>query len=340
MCFLFSNFGGEKSENKMDRRNFVQAGVASLALAGMNPLSVFGKDEKATGGFGPVTCENVAGGEGDLRMRFLGTGAAGWRAGSTRERRNSSILLDGKVLIDLTKSVLDTIPEGCHPEHLFYTHSHNDHYQPQQALALGVKNVYVSETWVDRAKGDFMQEAKKLNLPLPRFVTLKVGTPISVEGLVITPLPANHTTNFYEEQAQIYLVEKGTTPEHLGVRLLYATDTSGIMGKASRLAGIDEHRSEIPPRPITAFVMEATMGVDGDEDFRIFNHSAPNTVARIARVLTRTKRYTPPAGQPVYLTHMSNALHGHLPQDELNRILPLPLRAAYDGLDVVLRAMP
>ena len=82
------------------------------------------------------------------------------------------------------------------------------------------------------------------------------------------------------------------------------------------------------------------MGVDGDEDFRIFNHSAPNTVARIARVLTRTKRYTPPAGQPVYLTHKSNALHGHLPQDELNRILPLPLRAAYDGLDVVLRAMP
>jgi ribonuclease BN (tRNA processing enzyme) len=272
-------------------------------------------------------------------VQFLGTGAAGWKPSTTTERRNSSVLLDGKVLIDLTVSVRDMLPDDSHPEHIFYTHSHGDHYQPLEALKLGVKKVYVSDTWIDRAKSDFRRLASENKLPAPQFVTLKIGVPVTVEGLTFTPLPANHTTNFYEEQALIYLVEKGTTADRLGVRMLYATDTSGIMGKAARLAGIDSHKSDIPDRPITAFIMEATMGLGHEEDFRLFNHSTPEVVARIARMLSRTKRYTPPAGQPVYLTHISNPLHGSLQQDELNKSLPIPLRAASDGLEVVFRAV-
>ena len=313
----------------MDRREFMQVGIATIALSGMSgveayakPFSAIANEEK---GFAPVTCENTEASDADLRVRFLGTGAAGWKPGTTTERRNSSVLLDGKVLIDLTVSVRDMLPEDCHPEHIFYTHSHGDHYQPLEALKLGVKKVYVSDTWIDRAKSDFRRLASENKLP--------------AQGLTFTPLPANHTTNFYEEQAQIYLVEKGTTADRLGVRMLYATDTSGIMGKAARLAGIDSHKSDIPDCPITAFVMEATMGLGHEEDFRLFNHSTPEVVARIASVLARTKRYTPPAGQPVYLTHISNPLHGSLQQDELNKSLPIPLRAASDGLEVVFRAV-
>ena len=316
----------------MDRREFMQAGIATIALSGMSGVEAYSKPFGAIAseekGFAPVTCENVEASDADLRVRFLGTGAAGWKPGTTTERRNSSVLLDGKVLI-----------EDCHPEHIFYTHSHGDHYQPLEALKLGVKKVYVSDTWIDRAKSDFRRLASENKLPAPQFVPLKIGVPVTVEGLIFTPLPANHTTNFYEEQAQIYLVEKGTTADRLGVRMLYATDTSGIMGKAARLAGIDAHKSDIPDRPITAFVMEATMGLGHEEDFRLFNHSTPEVVARIASVLARTKRYTPPAGQPVYLTHISNPLHGSLQQDELNKSLPIPLRAASDGLEVVFRAV-
>ena len=81
------------------------------------------------------------------------------------------------------------------------------------------------------------------------------------------------------------------------------------------------------------------MGLGHEEDFRLFNHSTPEVVARIARMLASTKRYTPPAGQPVYLTHISNPLHGSLQQDELNKSLPVPLRAASDGLEVVFCAV-
>ena len=327
----------------MDRREFVQAGIATIAATGISGIEAYAKpfapnanEEK---GYAPVTCENAEASDADLRVRFLGTGAAGWKPGTTTERRNSSVLLDGKVLIDLTVSVRDMLPEGCHPEHIFYTHSHGDHYQPLEAMKLGVKKVYVSDTWIDRAKSDFRRLASENKLPAPQFFTLKVGVPITVEGLTFTPLPANHTTNYYEEQALIFLIEKSTTADHLGVRMLYATDTSGIMGKAARLSGIDSHKSDIPDRPITAFVMEATMGLGHQEDFRLFNHSTPEDVVRIARMLARTKRYTPPAGQPVYLTHISNPLHGSLQQDELNKILPIPLRAAADGLEVVFRAM-
>jgi ribonuclease BN (tRNA processing enzyme) len=327
----------------MDRREFMQAGIATIAATGISGIEAYAKpfapnanEEK---GYAPVTCENAEASDADLRVRFLGTGAAGWKPGTTTERRNSSVLLDGKVLIDLTVSVRDMLPEGCHPEHIFYTHSHGDHYQPLEAMKLGVKKVYVSDTWIDRAKSDFRRLASENKLPAPQFFTLKVGVPITVEGLTFTPLPANHTTNYYEEQALIFLIEKGTTADHLGVRMLYATDTGGIMGKAARLSGIDSHKSDIPDRPITAFVMEATMGLGHQEDFRLFNHSTPEDVVRIARMLARKKRYTPPAGQPVYLTHISNPLHGSLQQDELNKILPIPLRAAADGLEVVFRAM-
>ncbi|MBP3775175.1 MAG: hypothetical protein ILA34_07490 [Bacteroidaceae bacterium] len=327
----------------MNRRHFLQSSLAAVVLSRLGggkakAASAQANKSWATEGL-PVTCENVAAGPNDLKVRFLGTGAAGWKQGTTTERRNSSVLLDGKVLIDLTVSVMDMFPEGCKPEHLFYTHSHRDHYQPLEALKLGVKHVYISETWVDRAKAEFMSVARENHLAVPKFHTLKVGVPVVVEGLSFTPLPANHSTNFYEEQAQIYLVEKGTTESNLGVRLLYATDTGGIMGKASRLAGIDTHRSDITPRPITGFIMEGTMGVEHDDDYRMFNHSTPNVVARIANMLIKTQRYTPPTGQPVYITHIANSLHDRLSQDELNKVLPMPVRAAYDGLEVTFRAL-
>lgn len=56
------------------------------------------------------------------------------------------------------------------------------------------------------------------------------------------------------------------------------------------------------------------------------------TVLRTVHVLTKTGRYTPPEGMPVYLTHLARTLHGT--QAELDATLPQPLKAAYDGLEV------
>jgi aspartate/tyrosine/aromatic aminotransferase len=100
------------------------------------------------------------------------------------------------------------------------------------------------------------------------------------------------------------------------------------------LAGIDAH--EKPGNPITALIMEATMGIGYDDDFRSFTHTSVAGVERVVRVLEKTKRYTPAANQPVYLTHMARTLHGT--QAELNRDLPKPLRAARDGEVVIFKA--
>ena len=263
--------------------------------------------------------------EKGIHVRFLGTGAADWNGRDDRGelRRFSSVLVDGKILIDFTAKSEDMLPEGCRPEVIFYTHSHGDHYDPAAALRAGVKRVYLSQTWYDIASSEFQRAAREANLPMPELVPLGIGQHVEVEGITFTPLPANHASFHLLEQTLIYLLEKE------GVRLLYATDTGGITATASRLAGFDTPRGG---KALTAIIMEATMGLGHEVDYRIFSHSSVATVVQTVQALTMTGHYTPPSGQPVYITHLARTLHGT--QAELDRDLPSPIRAAYDGLEV------
>lgn len=264
-----------------------------------------------------------------LKVRFLGTGAADWNGRDERGelRRLSSILLDDKIFIDLTAGNIEMIPSSAHPDTIFYTHSHGDHYHPASALRAGVKRIYLGQTWYDIAKGDFQRAAKELQMPMPEIVPVYVGQKVTIGNIDITPLPASHATGYTFEQTLMYLIEKG------GVRLIYATDTGGIPAVAARLAGIDAH--DAAGKPITALIMEATMGIGHDDDFRSYTHTSVAGVERIVRILEKTKRYTPAQGQSVYLTHMARTLHGT--QKELDATLPRPLRAARDGEEVIFK---
>ena len=259
-----------------------------------------------------------------IRLRFLGTGAAG-------SPRNSSVLLEGRTLIDFRETVRDMLPAGAAPDTIFYTHSHGDHYNPTQALRLGtIRHVFAQESWAEGARREFAAAAK-LGVPTPEVTPLPFRKPVSVNGLTVTGLPANHSTgritNGEYERTSIYLVEKGPA------RLLYATDTGGIPGDAAQYIGIDAHIRN--GRPISALVMEATTGFGCEDDFRLFVHSTVDTVARTVRVLTKTKRLLAPAGQPVYITHRSSiGYSGNIDADDAR--LPAPLKCARDGLDVVL----
>ena len=301
----------------MDRRSFLK--VSSASLVAMNAENMLGKT------IGTPTSE-----EEGMLVRFLGTGAAEWNGQDDRGelRRLSSMLVDGNFLFDLTPGNIEMIPSGCKPETVFYTHSHGDHYQPECALKLGVKNVYVSNTWYDMAIKDFQQAASKMQVSMPEIHPLYIGQGVQVGKLNILPLPASHATSYVFEQTLIFLIEKA------GARVLYATDTGGIPAVAARLAGIDAHQPD--GTPITGLIMEATMGMGYEDDFRIFTHTSLGGVQQIVRVLEKTGRYTPPTGQPVYLTHMARTLHGT--QAELDASLPRPLKAAYDGLEVVFKA--
>ena len=300
----------------MDRKSFLKLSAASIVA--MHTEGVHAK-----------MFDTAAQNSDGLLVRFLGTGAADWNGIDSRgeHRRLSSILLDSRTLVDLTPSCIDMIPAGVQPDTIIYTHSHGDHYNPEAALKVGVKRVYLSQTWYDIAVAEFKAAAKKLSAPMPQITPLYVGQAVEINSLMVTPLPASHATGNKFEQTLIYLIEKAN------VRLIYATDTGGISAVAARIAGIDAHDRD--GKPITAIIFEATMGVEHDDDLRSFTHTSVGGVERIVRVLEKTKRYTPPMGQPVYLTHMARTLHGT--QAELDATLPKPLRAAYDGLEVVFK---
>ena len=320
----------------MDRRKFlnISAGAAvATGVAGVLPgcaAAAGAQRAAATSASDPVHIKLSEEAGTPLKMRFLGTGAADWNGRDERGelRRLSSVLLDSKVLIDFTPTDEDMIPAGVKPEVIFYTHSHGDHYNPKAALKLGIKSVFLGATWVERAKADFEKAAKETGGKVPEITPLSLGDKVTVHGMTLTALPANHATGDLKEQTLIYLIEKQQ------VRVLYATDTGGIPAIAARLVGIDPHANG---KAITGLVMEATMGMDGDEDFRIFTHSSVGTVLRTTHMLLDKGRYTPKEGQPVYLTHMARTLHGT--QAELDKTLPKPLKAAYDGLEVIFTAL-
>lgn len=321
----------------MNRRQFLLG--AAAAAAGV----VRADDAVRQGEASPVR----KAGEG-IRIRFLGSGAAGWKPEWAKKnpdmRRQSSVLLENRALIDFTKCSFDMLPAGCRPEVLFQTHSHGDHYNPKAAVRSGVKRMYVQETWADAARAEVGAAAAELGLPAPDVIALPFGKPVVECGMRFTGVPANHSTsrvtNGVLERASLYLVEKGAA------RLLYATDTGGISGDAARMIGIDPHinagnfgryaKSQFvrEPGPITAIVMEAT-DADLDEDFRMFVHSSVQTVSRTVNMLLANGRYTPPAGQPAYITHLGLKYRGWA-AEKIDETLPRPLRAAYDGLELEL----
>ena len=289
----------------MNRREF----IVGAAAAGVIP-GAFAKDVPA-----------------GLRIRFLGTGAADWdgKDAHGEQRRWSSILVDDAVLVDFTMQDADMLPPGIRPGVIFYTHSHGDHYQPVVAMKHGVKRVYVHESWVEGAREEFALGAREMGISAPVVRGLAFGETVEEKGVRFTCVPANHATARKGEHTAMYLIEKGRE------RLLYATDTGGITAEAARIVGIDAHERG---KPITALIMEATMGVGHEDDFRIYAHSSVDTVARTVRVLKATKRYLPPPERKVYLTHMARTLHGT--HTEIEKAVPAPLCPAFDGLEWVL----
>ena len=329
-------------KNTISRRNFLASSTALAAVAGCMT------DKSASA---PAAAAQEMSTESGIRVRFLGTGAAGWKpewaVKKPHMRRQSSVLLENKALIDFTMCSFDKLPKDCHPEVLFQTHSHGDHYNPKAAVKSGVKRMYVQETWADAARQEVNAAAMELSLPAPEVIGLPFGKPVVECGMRFTGVPANHSTsrvtNGILERTSIYLVEKGDS------RLLYATDTGGIMGDAARMIGIDPHVKEKTfarfaqsgtyvhaPQALTAFIMEAT-NTDLDEDFRIFVHSSVQTVSRIVNMLIKNDRLKLPPGQHAYITHLGlGDKYRGWPSERINKEIPAPLHAAYDGLELVL----
>ena len=268
-------------------------------------------------------------GDEGLHVRFLGSGSACWEKEPRTSkifRRYSSALIDGTFLIDYTWMAEDLLPEGCRPQTILYTHSHGDHYDPRAAVKLGVKHVYLQRGWLADAKRDF-ERAVADPSAMPEIHPLDVCVPFNLGGYEILPLPGNHWTGKPHEQALIYKVTKRCRDG--AVRLLYATDTSGLMST------VFFHGCR-KDAPLTAVIMESTGNPVQKFGGMNISHSTASTVNDIFTTYLKPGKghYMPNPGQPVYLTHIGYYEWGQKTFDEQ---LPAGLKLAHDGLEVLFR---
>ena len=121
-------------KNNISRRNFLVSSTALAAVAGCTTAKT---KEQAVAPLPPQFSPDLPiSAESGIRVRFLGSGAAGWDPARAKKnphfRRQSSVLIENKVLIDFTMCSFDMLPTDCRPEVLFQTHSHGDHYNPRR----------------------------------------------------------------------------------------------------------------------------------------------------------------------------------------------------------------
>lgn len=303
----------------MKRRTFL-GGVGAVAAVGLAGDTV----GRAVPG-APV-------GDEGLHVRFLGSGSACWEKEPRTSkifRRYSSVLIDGAFLIDYTWMAEDMLPEGCRPDTIIYTHSHGDHYDPRAAVKLGVKHVYLQRGWIEDARRDFEKAVAQERVPpvMPEIHPLDVCVPFNLGGYEILPLPGNHWTGKPHEQALIYKVTKRC--KNGAVRLLYATDTSGLMST------VFFHGCR-KDAPLTAVIMESTGNPVQKFGGMNISHSTASTVNDIFTTYLKPGKghYMPPPGQPVYLTHIGYYEWGQRTFDEQ---LPPGLKLANDGLELLFK---
>ena len=271
----------------------------------------------------------VTTGDEGLHVRFLGSGSACWEKEPRTSkifRRYSSVLVDGAFLIDYTWMAEDMLPEGCRPDTVIYTHSHGDHYDPRAAVKLGVKHVYLQRGWLADARRDF-ERAVADPSAMPEIHPLDVCVPFNLGGYEILPLPGNHWTGKPHEQALIYKVTKRCRDG--AVRLLYATDTSGLMST------VFFHGCR-KDAPLTAVIMESTGNPVQKFGGMNISNSTASTVNDIFTTYLKPGKghYMPNPGQPVYLTHIGYYEWGQRTFDEQ---LPSGLKLAHDGLEVTFK---
>ena len=267
--------------------------------------------------------------KGPLRLVFTGTGAVDWNGSEARsgERRAfASVLLDDRVLIDWQAGARGNLPDGAVPEAVVQTHSHGDHFDPDAVVALGsVRRVCVERGWSDYARTALARAAVRTGARPPEVVAVDLYRPFVVGGLEFRALPANHWTGLKGEQCVIYQVRKLAEDGSDGVNLLYATDTGGLMKEA--VENIDG--------TLNALILNAMIGPGHRDNPRIFSHFTAELAAETAEALRKVGKYCPPAGQPVWTTHLSHELNR--PQKDLQTDYPHGLVAAFDGLVLELK---
>lgn len=253
-------------------------------------------------------------------MIFLGTGAADWNLAMKNEgffRRNSSCLIDKKLLIDPGAHIFSFIEDFNVPDlfdeltDIIVTHFHSDHINKESVLRLAENRSL--RVGCDKRTMEHIGEHPNITYTLFKpYIEYNVG------DMIVTPLLANHDIVADGENfAFNYYVE---TKE--GKSIFYGLDSAWILRPTWEY---------LKKKKFDAFVFDCTVG--DKDDWRLFEH---NTIPMIRKMVEEINaKELMKEGGKLIASHMARTLHkSH--EDTAEILEKINMITAFDGMKVQL----
>ena len=253
-------------------------------------------------------------------MIFLGTGAADWNLAMKNEgffRRNSSCLIDKKLLIDPGAHIFSFIEDFNMPDlfdeltDIIVTHFHSDHINKESVLRLAENRSL--RVGCDKRTMEHIGEHPNITYTLFKpYIEYNVG------DMIVTPLLANHDIVADGENfAFNYYVE---TKE--GKSIFYGLDSAWILRPTWEY---------LKKKKFDAFVFDCTVG--DKDDWRLFEH---NTIPMIRKMVEEINaKELMKDGGKLIASHIARTLHkSH--EDTAEILEKINMITAFDGMKVQL----
>lgn len=284
-------------------------------------------------------------------MQFLGTGAAELfpfpfcdcqfcrraRQSGERPRKRSALLVNSCTCIDFGPDVLAASQQHDAPlhslEHLFITHSHDDHFclpnldvlNLTDAWAGRTINIYLSvkaHAWLQgflaAMEGPYRGQygiSRLIDAGRLRFIPVEPYRLFRAGSMQVLPIESNHNVSSSGEYALNYRID---TPDG---RLLYTSD-SGLYGR--------QQLEALKDSACTQLVMECTFGANPLPS----DSTHLNAAYFIQNLRSMAQHGIINKNTRVFATHINQTqhfLHSDL-QAYFDAHSPYPVRVAYDGM--------
>ena len=259
----------------------------------------------------------------EFEIFFVGTGADDFpaaRYGKPGVRGYSSVLLNGKVLIDVGVTAYSALKrfgvDVRKIEEVLFTHSHRDHCHDKAVIGLleerkrlGCRPLIChGETRVINKIKSFLPEELLGEII---FKPCKPYEEFTCGRWKVVPVPANHVTGIRDEQC-LHFVINGEKK-----KLFYALDGAWLCAGTWRY---------IRSKSIDMVIWDGALEASGDR--RVFVHNDLRMVQKMIVSLTAAKAFH---SETIHvLSHLSLEAWDHPPR------VPAPLFAAEDGMKVYL----
>jgi phosphoribosyl 1,2-cyclic phosphodiesterase len=263
-----------------------------------------------------------------FKIVFLGTGAADWPfekypvdpdlllSGSFRG--SSSILLNGKILVDCGPTVPDAMEalgvDLSGLTDILITHSHADHFSLESLKKVIDLAEHKLNLWIEDGAAE---KAVKLEIAC-NIQKLKTGKEYDLDGYRVQPLPANHRVSRSTETALHFLFSCESK------YILYALDGAWLTTAAWKA---------VQNIQLDAVIWDGTIG-DMPGDYRVFAHNSLPMIRLMNQSLKGNGVYSD--STRILLSHMARSLHP--PHAELQaKLAEEGMEASHDGMVLELK---